>query len=84
MPAVTVRNLSNETHPALKIRAARHNGSTEAEMRAILEATVRPEGRLRLGSALAEMSRKTGLTKTDVEDLEQASGAEPAEPFCFE
>jgi plasmid stability protein len=84
MPAVTIRNLSDETHRALKIRAARHNRSTEAEMRAILEATVRPEGRLRLGSALAEMSRKIGLTNADVEALEQASGAEPAEPFCFE
>jgi hypothetical protein len=25
MPAVTIRNLSNETHPALKRRAAQHN-----------------------------------------------------------
>ena len=38
MAAVTIRNLSEEAHRALKIRAARHNRSTEAEMRAILEA----------------------------------------------
>ena len=43
MPAVTIRSLSDETHRALKVRAAQHNRSTEAEMRAILEAAVRPE-----------------------------------------
>jgi antitoxin FitA len=38
MAAVTIRNLSAETHRALKVRAAQHNRSTEAEIRAILEA----------------------------------------------
>jgi plasmid stability protein len=84
MPAVTIRNLSDETRRALKIRAAQHNRSTEAEMRAILEAAVRPEGRLRLGTALAEMSRKIGLTNVDVDALEQTRGIKPAEPFRFE
>jgi len=45
MAGVTIRNLSDEAHRALKLRAARHNRSTEAEMRAILEAAVPPEGR---------------------------------------
>ena len=44
MAAVTIRNLSEEAHRALKVRAAQHNRSAEAEMRAILEAAVRPEG----------------------------------------
>jgi len=52
MPAVTIRNLSDETHRALKVQAATHNRSTEAEIRAILETAVRPADRLRLGSAL--------------------------------
>ena len=34
MAAVTIRNLSDEAHRALKVRAAQHNRSTEAEMRA--------------------------------------------------
>ena len=72
MAAVTIRNLSEEAHRALKVRAAQHNRSAEAEMRAILEAAVRPEGRLRLGTALSEMSRKIGLTNADVEALEHA------------
>lgn len=84
MAAVTIRNLSDEVHRALKIRAAQNNRSTEAEMRAILEAAVRPESRLRLGTALAEMSRKIGLTNADVEALERGRGAKLAEPISFE
>jgi len=84
MPAVTIRNLSQETHRALKVRAAEHNRSTEAEMRAILDASVRPEGRLRLGTALAEISRKIGLTNADVEALEESRYTRPAEPLRFE
>jgi len=84
MPAVTIRNLSEATHRALKLRAAQHNRSAEAEMRAILEAAVRSEERLRLGSALADMSRKIGLTNADVDALEQAQDSTPAEPVRFE
>lgn len=88
MAAVTIRNLSDEAHRALKLRAASHNRSAEAEMRAILEAAVRPEGRLLLGTALAELSRKNGLTNADVEALEQAiedaRDTRPAEPMRFE
>lgn len=84
MAAVTIRNLSEETRRALKVRAAQHNRSTEAEMRAILEAAVRPEGRLRLGTALSEMSRKIGLTNADVEAIERARGTRPARPMRFE
>jgi hypothetical protein len=53
-------------------------------MRAILEAAVRPEGRLRLGTALTEMSRRIGLTNADIEALEQARDTRPAEPMNFE
>ena len=81
MAAVTIRNLPEETHRALKIRAARHNRSAEAEMRAILEAAVRPVGRLRLGTTLADMSRKIGLTNADVEALDQTRDRTPAEPL---
>jgi len=80
MAAVTIRNLSEATHHALKVRAAEHNRSTEAEIRAILEEAVRPSNRLRLGTVLSEMSRKIGLTNADVEALEQARDRKPAEP----
>ncbi|SFI34933.1 Plasmid stability protein [Bosea sp. OK403] len=60
MPSVTVRQLSAETHRALKLRAARHGRSTEAEIRAILDATVKPETSVRLGSLLAEIGQASG------------------------
>ena len=84
MAAVTIRNLSEEAHRALKVRAAQHNRSTEAEMRAILEAAVRPEGRLLLGTALSEIGRKYGITNADIEALEHGRDAHPAEPMHFE
>ena len=52
-------------------------------MRAILEAAVRPAGRLKIGTALSEMSRKIGLTNADVEALEQARDTRPAQPMRF-
>jgi antitoxin FitA len=84
MPAVTIRNLSHETHRALKFRAAKHGRSAEAEMRVILEAAVRPADRVRLGRALADISRKTGLTNADVEALERTRDRKAAEPAGFE
>ena len=84
MPAITIRNLSQETHRALKLRAANHGRSAEAEMRLILEAAVRPAERVRLGDALANMSRKIGLTNADVEALEQTGDRKPADPLGLE
>ena len=84
MAAVTIRNLSEEAHRALKVRAAQHNRSAEAEMRAILEAAVRPEGRLLLGTALSEIGRKYGITNADIEALEQVRDTRPAEPINLE
>jgi len=84
MAAVIIRNLSDQAHRALKIRAARHNRSTEAEMRAILEAAVRPEERLRVGTAISAMSRKIGITNADIEALEQTGKKTPARPMRLE
>lgn len=65
MPAITIRNLSAEVHRALKLRAARHGRSTEAEVRDILEKAARPESRVRLGTLLAEIGRQAGLTEEE-------------------
>ncbi|MGH8820447.1 MAG: FitA-like ribbon-helix-helix domain-containing protein [Rhodoferax sp.] len=64
MSSVTVRNLPEETHRALKLRAARHGRSTEAEIRNILESAVRP--RVGLGSALATIGRSLGGVELDL------------------
>lgn len=42
MAAITIRNLPDEVHRALKARAQRHGRSTEAEVRDILEKAVAP------------------------------------------
>jgi plasmid stability protein len=53
--------------------------STEAEVRAILESIARPEGRIKLGSLLAEIGRQVeGI------DLEIERDKSPAEPLSFE
>ncbi len=58
MPAIVVRNISAETHRALRVRARQHGRSTEAEIRAILDEAVRP--RIKLGSALAALVKPFG------------------------
>jgi len=79
MASVTVRNLPDETHRALRVRAATHGRSTEAEIRAILESAVRPEGRIKLGTLLSEIGREVGGI-----DLEIERDRTPAEPVSFE
>lgn len=58
MPAVTVRNLPEETHRAIKRLAEKHGRSTEAEIREILEEVVRPESRVKIGTALAAFGER--------------------------
>jgi plasmid stability protein len=86
MPTLTVRNLPEEVHRALRLRAAQHGRSTEAEVRDILETTVRPPQRLRLGTALAELGRRAGLEQEDVIALEAVTAAPkaPAQPMELE
>ncbi|TGN98231.1 MULTISPECIES: FitA-like ribbon-helix-helix domain-containing protein [unclassified Burkholderia] len=79
MPVITVRNLPDEVHRALRIRAAQHGRSTEAEVRDILEQAVRPGGRPRLGTLLAEIGREAGGI-----DLEVQRDQSPTDPMSFE
>ena len=79
MAAVTIRNLPEETHRALKQRAALHGTSTESEIRAILEEAVRPAMRLRIGTELAQLGREFGGV-----DLSVERDQTPAEPATFD
>ena len=65
MSAVTVRNLPEETHRALKFRAAQHGRSTEAEIRYILVNAVRPK--IGLGSMLAAFASEIGGVDLDIQ-----------------
>lgn len=82
MANVTVRNLPDEVHRALRVRAATHGRSTEAEIRDILEGVVKPVHRIRMGDALAEIGRRIGLTDEDMVYFERDKT--PAEPMRFE
>lgn len=84
MPAVTIRNLSEESHRALKALAARHGRSTEAEIRDILEKAVHPANRVRMGSALSALGRQAGLSNADIDALEAVRDPTPASPRLFE
>ena len=84
MSILTVRNVPDEVHRALRVRAARNGRSTEAEVREILASAVKPEKRVRLGDALASLGRKIGLTNEDFEALDSARDKTPAKPLKFE
>jgi len=84
MAMLTVRNLPDDVHRALRARASLHGRSTEAEVREILALAVKPEARLRLGDALADLGRTIGLTNKDVEALQKRRDKQPAEPLGFE
>lgn len=79
MSVVTVRNLPEETHRALKVRAAQHGRSTEAEIREILEEAVRPKARVKLGAELAAFGQRLGGL-----DLDISRDQTPTEPAVFE
>lgn len=85
MASVTVRNLPNEVHRALRIRAATHGRSTEAEIREILEKIVMPPERVKLGSLLASIAREAGgLTDEEHAVFESLRDKMPAEPTRFQ
>jgi plasmid stability protein len=70
VPSVTIRNLPEVAHQALKIRAAFNHRSLEAEIREILKDAVAPKRRvksakpspskIKMGSELAAFGRRFG------------------------
>ncbi len=84
MAVLTVRNLPDEVHRALRVQAAQHGHSTEAEVREILANAVKPETRVRVGDALAALGRKIGLTNKDFEVFDKVRDKKAAKPPRFE
>lgn len=81
MATLTIRKLPDEVHRALRLRAAERGRSTEAEVRMILEASVKPAQGRGLGTALAELGRRAGLSNDDVAALEAVRDRAPAHPL---
>ncbi|MBF6617901.1 MAG: plasmid stabilization protein [Pigmentiphaga sp.] len=84
MAILTVRNVPDDVHRALRVRAAEHGRSTEAEVREILAAVVKPEKRVRVGDALAAIGRKVGLTDEEFAVFESVRDKTPAKPVSFD
>lgn len=84
MAMLTVRNIPDEVHRALRVRAAKHGHSMEAEVREILESAVAPEGRVKLGSLLADIGRQAKLTDEEFAVFERVRDKTPARPVSFE
>ena len=85
MAVLTVRHVPDDVHRALRVRAADHGHSTEAEIREILANAAKPEGRLKLGSLLTSIAREAGgLTEAEAESINSLRDKTPAEPMRFE
>jgi len=56
----------------------------EAEVREILESAMRPEGRLRLGSVLADVGRRANLTEAESAVFDAIRDPPPRRPVSFE
>jgi plasmid stability protein len=84
MASITVRSVPDEVHRALRVLAARHGRSAEAEIRDILERAVEPAKRVLLGDALAALGCKVGLMDEDIAAVEQMRDKASAPPMKFE
>ena len=85
MATVNVRNLPDAVHRALRVRAAHHGRSTEAEIRFILEEATRPAERVKLGSMLTSIARDAGgLTDEELALFARVRSSAAAEPMDFE
>ncbi|AYF78121.1 plasmid stability protein stbC [Nocardia yunnanensis] len=83
MKNVTIRNLSDEVHRAIRARAAQHERSIEAEIRAILTDAVQPAERIKLGSMLASVISEENRLTEDEQAAYFGRDKTPAEPMVF-
>jgi antitoxin FitA len=84
MAMLTVRNISDEVHRALRARAAQRGHSMESEVREILQSAVSPQGRMKLGTLLADMGKQAKLSDEEFAVFEQVRDKAPARPVSFE
>ena len=84
MVKLTVRDIADEVHRALRMRASQHGRSMESEVREILECAVSPAGRVKLGSLLAEIARRAKLSDAEFAVFDQARGETPARPVLLD
>ena len=80
MPTLTIRGLDEETHARLRVRAAQHGRSMEAEVRAILaERLASPTPEFGLGSHIHARFAALGGA-----DLDLPARSEPPRAAVFD
>jgi antitoxin FitA len=84
MAMLKVRNLPDEVHQALRVRATQHGHSIGAEARQILESAINPPGRVKLGTLLADIGRHARLSDEELAVFDQVRGKTPARAVSFE
>ena len=83
MTSLTIRNVPDDVHRALRVRGDQHGHSMEVEVREIQATVVKPEKRVRVGEALAAIGRKIGLTNKDFAVIESVRDKTLAKPLSF-
>lgn len=85
VPQIIIPDLPADVHQRLKLLAASHGRSLEAEVCAILKAVIRPESELGLGEALWNLVGPDGrLTEAEWAIFEGQRDCTPAEPMTFD
>ena len=79
MPQIVVRQLPDEVHRALKMRANEHGRSTEAEARDIIARAVLPDARPKAGDLLCGIWQGADISEVTFE-----RDKAPHEPVSFE
>lgn len=75
--------LSPDALQLLRVKAKENKRSPEQEARRLLEDLFCPAGRLRVGSALAGLSKASGIQNNDIEALEEVRATNPSPPMWF-
>ena len=79
MPQITVRQVPDEIHRALKAQAERDGMSAEAKARQILAEGLFPPAEPRLGARLQDLARTFGVAPDGLDIARDRSGLDPAE-----
>lgn len=79
MRAVTIRNVPEDVHRAIRLRAARNGRTLQAEMNEILATAVKPEGRVKLGDLLTGIGRRVQLTDKEMTVFDRVHSPSPSE-----
>lgn len=82
MWSVTIRNLPDEVHKAIRTRAVQHGHSMQDELYDILVHAVNPAARPKLGDLLESIGQKVKLTDEELAAFESDHSAAPATTFA--